>query len=197
MLNPQRIKCGRYQNCWHSFKADWASSQISGLYLIWKIGEEVLHAVKHLGGLKNGLGVPGWREEVVDQCGMKRACCFAFKHFFFHPLPFWVCIFCSLYHWGTLKYHHVFFCLSGLDGRRVTRVDQMQRYLAQGPRRPSHSFPTAVTNSKWQPQKNIPCGVSSRSFLDCMIIRSDQMVMSPGMLSEWMLFNHSCWASSF
>lgn len=83
MLNPQRIKCGRYQNCWHSFKADWASSQISGLYLIWKIGEEVLHEVKHLGGLKNGLGVPGWREEVVDQCGMKRACCFAFKHFFF------------------------------------------------------------------------------------------------------------------
>lgn len=58
-------------------------------------------------------------------------------------------------------------------------------------------IPHCCTNSKWQPQKNIPCGVSSRSFLDCMIIRSDQMVMSPGMLSEWMLFNHSCWASSF
>lgn len=71
-------------------------------------------------------------------------------------------------------------------------MDQMQRYLAQGPHRPSHSLPTAVTNAKWQPQKNIPCGVSSRSFLDYMIIRSDQMVMSPGMLSEWMLFNHSC-----
>lgn len=138
--------------------------------------------------LERGGCWPVWDEEGMLLC---------LQAFFFHPLPFWVCIFCSLYHWGTLKYHHVFFCLSGLDGRRVTRVDQMQRYLAQGPRRPSHSFPTAVTNSKWQPQKNIPCGVSSRSFLDCMIIRSDQMVMSPGMLSEWMLFNHSCWASSF
>ena len=45
--------------------------------------------MKHLGGLKNGLGVPGWREDVVDQCGMKWACYFAFKHFFFHSLPFY------------------------------------------------------------------------------------------------------------
>ena len=153
----------------------------------WSIWEVWKMALVFLVGERRLLTSVGWRGHAALPSSI----------FFFHPLPFWVCIFCSLYHWGTLKYHHVFFCLSGLDGRRVTRVDQMQRYLAQGPRRPSHSFPTAVTNSKWQPQKNIPCGVSSRSFLDCMIIRSDQMVMSPGMLSEWMLFNHSCWASSF
>lgn len=62
----------------------------------------------------------------------------------------------------------------------------------QGTSHPSHLFPTAVKNAKWQPQKNSPLGVSSRNFLDGIIIRSDQMVMSLGMLSEWMLFNHSC-----
>lgn len=68
----------------------------------------------------------------------------------------------------------------------------MCRYLAYSACRTSHLFPAAVTNAKWQPQKNSPCGVSSGSFLDCIIIRSDQMVMSLGMLSEWMLFNLSC-----
>lgn len=42
-----------------------------------------MHAGKHLGYLKNGIGAPSWREEVIDQHGMSWARCSAIKHFFF------------------------------------------------------------------------------------------------------------------
>lgn len=174
ILNLQRVKRGRYQNCWHSFKADWESSRISELCFIWKIGEELLHAGKHLGYLKNGIGAPSWREEVIDQHGMSWARCSAIKHFFFFYKKsflafffffFKVCVFCFSYHWGASS------CLSSPDGRRGTKVDQMRGYLAQGACCTSRLVPTAVTNAQWQPQKNSPCGVSSGRFLDC--IKSD------------------------
>lgn len=45
-------------------------------------------------------------------------------------------------------------------------------------------IPHCHYNAKWQPQKNSPCRVSSGSFLGCVIIRLDQMVMSQGMLTD-------------
>lgn len=43
-----------------------------------------------------------------------------------------------------------------------------------------HLFPATVINGKWQPFKKFPCGAASRRLLNCIIIKSDQMVMRLG-----------------